>query len=742
MLTSILVNIAMMVLSAGILYELLEWLPTIFMYLSTTILDLSGTYFNDIFTFRFFEKIEEILDIPSSWSLTDIIYDIAVALIMILLIVNVLRSMLSQATGEKISSPIIFVLRAIAVGLLLHILFKLDFRLIAEGEKANIALAPKGLVEVIAYWFGGIFEKISNNASLATTLASLSATTDTAFTDWQTRVIALFISATLMTAVLQAALTLFERVVSFGIYVLLGPIFIAFFTSEDTADTAKQWIIGLFTQLFAILLSLVLWYLAINTFIKAIGLNQESIAKMVEDLKAIGIDLSSKSIRDIQSELQNLTVEQAASGLSSKEILGYDAAEARKIIGEIKPLETTEEIMHILVTITLFSLCRNSEKIFNAVGLKTMPSGDTARSFLAGMGTAAGSMMLAGRFLTRNMQQTGRAISGGINDAVKQNDIANKNSVLGVANAQISEARSAVNGKDIEINKLAQMQHDEQALARDYKNNANDLNNGALKDVNASLDQKTKDRNKIARGFGKTAQSYNGVPALAETADGEKTGTIVGTHKDKLVALTNGALPKGSKITGSHINPQTGQQENFTMGTVVGGYEGKNGEFINTINPENSEIAQDFYDNALEDNNLDTRNVNLADLDSISESPSQIAQYDSDIADLTQSKSELEGKRDEYLSLADEHTGNAQNYSRDIDEKKIEREIAQDDLNYWQAVQKDISLTDAKEFSGRGSSEEKFKEFINGDKTNIKQSAATHKYNQASSKDNKSVLGE
>ena len=143
---------------------------------------------------------------------------------------------------------------------------------------------------------------------------------------------------TLIISVFGAALTYLERVLSLAVSVIIGPVAVAMYVNPDTADTAKQWALSILTQFLAVFISLAMW----TAF-----LNQLSAA------------------------------------------FAYD-----------KPLlsDSGGEIFAFAVAIAILSLVKNSEKILNTFGLRTMTLGDSARMVMGGISTIAGAAMMASRF--------------------------------------------------------------------------------------------------------------------------------------------------------------------------------------------------------------------------------------------------------------------------------------------------------------------------------------------------------
>lgn len=63
----------------------------------------------------------------------------------------------------------------------------------------------------------------------------------------------------LMTTCITAAITYVERYLSFGLYLLLGPIAVSFGSSDTTKDVSKQWFMGIVSQFLTCFVTLLVW---------------------------------------------------------------------------------------------------------------------------------------------------------------------------------------------------------------------------------------------------------------------------------------------------------------------------------------------------------------------------------------------------------------------------------------------------------------------------------------------------
>ncbi len=137
---------------------------------------------------------------------------------------------------------------------------------------------------------------------------------------------------------LFSAIIYVERYLSFAVYLLLGPICFAMYPNESTKNVTQEWIKGIFSQLMVMVLSMFLFRLF---FLQLYLMTNNSNAG------AIG----------------------------------------------------ATDIARGIVLIVLLNILKDSEQLVNMLGLRTIPSGDTAKSFVGGFvgmyGTAKMGMGMA-----------------------------------------------------------------------------------------------------------------------------------------------------------------------------------------------------------------------------------------------------------------------------------------------------------------------------------------------------------
>lgn len=139
----------------------------------------------------------------------------------------------------------------------------------------------------------------------------------------------LLLTSALVGAVLGASITYIERIITFVASLIIGPIAVVLYANKSTSDVTKTWVQSIFAQLGAILLSLVMW---------GMFLGQLDI-----------IFQTDSSFFDLSGE------------------------------------DMGNKIFQFAIAIAILSLVRNSEKIFNNIGIRTMPNAESARALMGGI---------------------------------------------------------------------------------------------------------------------------------------------------------------------------------------------------------------------------------------------------------------------------------------------------------------------------------------------------------------------
>lgn len=294
------------------LYALIDAIVLLFfngsLYIAEAIMDESITTFSadtDIISV-FLSKLP--FSDLGGLSVTSIIDGIAYGLIILIILTGCAKSMLAPATGENADSPWNIMARALVALFARYLLFGFD--------SSFISWSSTGLIGALGSWFGSILSTVEP-PTYATNWMSSWGSSPYAYIGF------LILSAALIGSVITAAISYIERIISFALSIMVGPIAISLYANKETAGVAKDWLFSVFTQFGAIMLNLMLWTAFVNK---------------ANNLSAVWGD-------------------EMTGGL----------------------------ILDLAIAIAILSLIKNCEKIFNSFGLRTMPNMDSARSVTAGL---------------------------------------------------------------------------------------------------------------------------------------------------------------------------------------------------------------------------------------------------------------------------------------------------------------------------------------------------------------------
>lgn len=155
-------------------------------------------------------------------------------------------------------------------------------------------------------------------------------------TDLVSLLVSIVLYCVLISKLIPSIITYYERYISFAIYLLLGPIVISLGIDPENKDIGKNWLMGILSQMMVILFSMFVY----NLFLLQLK------AFLFGDFKASATDLI-----NINGGLQITT------GLS------------------------TTTVANLICCCVLLTIVEKSEQFINMLGLRTIPSGDTARTF-------------------------------------------------------------------------------------------------------------------------------------------------------------------------------------------------------------------------------------------------------------------------------------------------------------------------------------------------------------------------
>ena len=523
--TGLLISFASTATTYFILYQLIDVISGAALTVAVYTIDIVTTIYNDTITGNFFFRINRLMDIPAEWKIDAIIMSIAMGILTIMMLISVLRSMTAHMTGEKISSPFQIVIRAIMVGLIIYILYNAQLDPMYKDASGSWVPTTKGLINNIGVWFSEIMNELRDKTNISLNMITLmmsgtniTSTVETSFFEPHAKLLGLFVSFTLMTAAVGAGITFIERMFSFALYVLLGPIFIAFYVTEETSEITKTWFMGILAQLFAIFVSTLCWYMAIRSFTSLLGFTMNDLAEIEEKVSELGLN-ARQSITEFQESLKTAFEDGTWGGLDLKLIdhcvnekytMPTDAAVCKAITETLTSdekskvaldlfdymssgqLSTFDQMLNLLICVTWLKICQTSEQFFNAVGFRTMPAGDTARGFIAGGASAVTALRSAGNAVgsaTRGTMSNiakGRASHIAKTEAAKKGAISSLNSTKSMNSLEIAKSNQSKSFAEAEKKGYMDQQAKNRRDIDDYKKQQDALKNQYARGTTAS----------------------------------------------------------------------------------------------------------------------------------------------------------------------------------------------------------------------------------------------------------------
>ena len=328
MITSILLGIV----SWLVTFVVIKCLLPLGVLFFNTIVDSRFTNFNEITTI-----ISTLFDIDNPDALGNIITGIAITLLMITMIYAIIKSMSATITGKEEENPLNIIGYTIfaAVGVIVYPILMSILTDFLNSFAQGSLIAGKISVDAFDYITSVAAKPMGADVILA----------------------CIIIVAIVMTS-FGAAITFIERYLSLAVYVVLGPICVAFYPNRDTRPVFNEWIKGLMSQCFAIILSMF--------FINLAG--------------------------------------RAITNFGSKEYAGLDGS----------------VLISLVIILVLLNFVKNSEKFAQQMGFRTMPNMDSARSFAGALGTTAALGIAATRFGGKIMQAREKQAIGEINTELRE----------------------------------------------------------------------------------------------------------------------------------------------------------------------------------------------------------------------------------------------------------------------------------------------------------------------------------
>ena len=300
----------------------------------------------------------------------DIIFSIAWILFGLIIAISAYKLIVGPLVGERGSSPINIFGRMILTTILIYFSSSILY-LVFSAYTSLITPFTQGVIPYInasassASGANGVIGFLNSLVTSLGTGGTLSNAAEFGVHQY-TYILYCILSMGLGTSIITSTLSYIERYLSLAITVYLGPIALAFYGSEETSNVTKDWVMSLIQQCIGIIVNIWMFAMAFE----AMRWNYANY------------------VNAGWTGLPDLVMTE-----------GY----------------VSQKITAIVLCLAFLSLARNSEKFFNAMGFRTMPNGDLARSFATGLATLGSGAMIAMRAVggaTKALGGAPKAIGG------------------------------------------------------------------------------------------------------------------------------------------------------------------------------------------------------------------------------------------------------------------------------------------------------------------------------------------
>ena len=231
-----------------------------------------------------FYKFIDLIPFSGSANMAGIVKGTAYGVIVLLMIISIIKSIASPFTGDDTVNPAQAAVRAAVAVVLEMAIFGASF-----GFASSNKFYFSGILGPIGKWFGTIMSHIGEipkrgfNNIIELGVKSIN---PAVYIAW------LILELAIMTSIIGAALQYVERVFSFAIYIILGPIAVAMYASKETESVCKDWMMGVLSQFMAIFISQLMWI----SFIIAAKNSDDSFFSIAVLLAILGVMRNSEKI--------------------------------------------------------------------------------------------------------------------------------------------------------------------------------------------------------------------------------------------------------------------------------------------------------------------------------------------------------------------------------------------------------------------------------------------------------------
>ena len=180
-------------------------------------------------------------------NLSAIIRGTAYGVAMMLMTVSIVKSFISPFTGDDSINPAQAAVRAALTIILIGMIFGSSF----GWSQSYIYYG--GLLRLVGKWFGTLLSKVGAIPGRGLTHLFSFKLNPIEY------IAGILLELALLTSIVGGALQYVERIISFAIYIIIGPIAVSMYASKDTENISKDWMLGVLSQFLAIFISLIMW---------------------------------------------------------------------------------------------------------------------------------------------------------------------------------------------------------------------------------------------------------------------------------------------------------------------------------------------------------------------------------------------------------------------------------------------------------------------------------------------------
>ena len=213
-------------------------------------------------------------------NLSAIIKGTAYGVAMMLMSISIVKSFISPFTGDDSINPAQTAVRAAVTIILIGAIFGSSF----GWSQSYIYYG--GLLRLVGKWFGTLLSKVGAIPGRGLTHLFTFKLNPAEY------IAGILLELALLTSIVGGALQYVERIVSFAIYIIIGPIAVSMYASKDTENICKDWMMGVLSQFLAIFISLIMWI----AFIESAKKGDSSLLHYAVMIAILGVMRNSEKI--------------------------------------------------------------------------------------------------------------------------------------------------------------------------------------------------------------------------------------------------------------------------------------------------------------------------------------------------------------------------------------------------------------------------------------------------------------